>query len=34
MSPLKHGEGIMNTVNVIGVSLLPVSLRWLFPLEV
>lgn len=34
MSPLKHGGGIIRTVNAIGVSLLPVSLRWLFPLEV
>ncbi|NTF89695.1 hypothetical protein [Rhizobium rhizogenes] len=34
MSPLKHGGGIISTVNAIGVSLLPVSLRWLFPLEV
>lgn len=34
MSPLKRHGRIMNIVNAIGVSLLPVSLRWLFPLEV
>lgn len=34
MSPSKGGRRIMVAVDAIGVSLLPVSLHWLFPLEV
>ena len=34
LSPLNPGRCIVDTVNAIGVSFLPVALRWLFPLKV